>query len=409
MPLESITAALGLQHWVVERMVLHGDQELRLWLESTSPMHTCANCGRKCTKAYDHKIRVLRDLPISGRRVYLYVPVWRVQCPFCRAVKTESLDLCDPYRATTHRYEHHVATLCEWLNNSTVEAFEGLASTTVREIDKKYLQLRKQAHKFVDITQICIDEVAYAKGQKYVTVVSDLSTRKVIWVGKDRSKATVEAFFAELGPEGTAMIEVVAMDMSGAYTAAVQEQAPEAMIVYDRFHIMQHVHEAVDQVRRDEQAAADKEGKLTLKNKRWVLLKREKNLKDKERPKLAELLALNANLATSYLLKEDFTLFFECHGFDAAVQFLNDWTRRAIDSGLQPFRHLVEQLQRWRFNLLNYFIKPVSNALAEGNNTKINVLKRSAYGYRDINYFMLKILQRCGNLPRIQEAPKHCQ
>jgi transposase len=207
-----------------------------------------------------------------------------------------------------------------------------------------------------------------------------------------------------LGPAATAQIEVVAMDMCPAYLAAVEEAAPHAVIVYDRYHIMQYVHEAVDQVRRDEQAAADAQGKTTLKHKRWVLLKREKNLKARERPQLAELLQLNARLATSYVLKEDFTLFFECRDLDSAAQFLDDWITRAKASGLKPFRHLVEQLQRWRFNLLNYFIRPVTTGLAEAINNKINVIKRTAYGYRDIEFFMLKILQRCGGLPPLEQV-----
>jgi len=409
MPLQSITAALGLQGWVVEQLHLHGVNELRLWIESTSPLHRCRRCGTRCTKAYDHAVRELRDLSISGRRVYLRVSQWRVDCPVCRAIVSEELDLCEPGQRLTRRYEQYLAHLCQVLPTQAVADLEQLSWSTVRHLDRKYLEKRQQAQCLENVRQICIDEVAYKKGQNYVTVVSDLLSRKVLWVGKDRSKATVAAFFAQLGPAATAAIEVVAMDMSAAYIAAVEEGAPQATIVYDRFHIMKHVHEAVDQVRRDEQAAADKQGKTTLKNKRWVLLKREKNLKVKERTKLAELLELNANLATSYVLKEDFTLFFECRDIDSATQFLDGWIKRARESRLAPFRRLVQQLQRWRFNLLNYFITPVSNGLAEAINNHINVIKRTAYGFRDVEFFMLKILQRCGNLPPLAQVLEPCQ
>lgn len=409
MPFQSISQALGLQGWVVEQMDFHGSDELRLHIESTSPTHRCHRCGIRCTKAYDHGIRELRDVPISGRRVYLRVPQWRVDCPVCRAIVTEDLGLCERGQMMTRRYEQYLAKLCELLHARAVAQLENLSWSTVARIDRKYLEKRSQAQCFENVRQVGIDEVAYKKGQNYVTVVSDLISRKVLWVGKDRSKATVAAFFAELGPAATAQIEVVAMDMAPAYTAAVEEGAPQAIIVYDRFHIMKYVHEAVDQVRRDEQAAADTQGKTTLKNKRWVLLKREKNLKVKERTKLAELLALNANLATSYVLKEDFTLFFECRDIDSAVQFLDGWIKRAKESQLQPFLHLVQQLQRWRFNLLNYFITPVSNGLAEAINNHINLIKRTAYGFRDVEFFMLKILQRCGNLPPLAQVLEPCQ
>jgi transposase len=404
MPCKSITAVLGLQGWTVQHMDLHGADELRLHIERINPLHRCRRCGHLIAKAYDHGVRALRDLPISGRRVYLYVTQWRVDCPFCRAIVSEELELCENGQSLTRRYEQYLARLCEVLPTQVVASMEQLSWSTVARVDRKYLQRRKQAQRLENVTEICIDEVAYAKGQKYVTVVSDLISRQVLWVGKDRSKATVAAFFAELGPQATAAIEVVAMDMLAAYIAAVEEGAPQATIVYDRFHIMKYVHEAVDQVRRDEQAAADAQGKTTLKNKRWVLLKREKNLKVKERTSLAELLQLNAHLASSYVLKEDFTLFFECRDMDSASQFLEGWMQRARQTKLQPFLQLVKQLERWRFNLLNYFIRPVSNGLAEAINNKINVIKRTAYGFRDVDFFMLKILQRCGGLPALETA-----
>ena len=400
---QDITAVLGLQGWVVTFMDFHAG-ELRLHIERTGGLHRCRRCGVKPAKAYDHGIRQLRDLPISGRPGYLFTTQWRIDCPICRAVVNEDNELCDEGQVMTRRYEHHLARLCEWLPTQTVAALEGLSWGAVARVDRKYLERRYQARRREKVTQICLDEVAFAKGHKYVTVVSDLVTRQVIWVGKDRSKATIAAFFAQLGPAATAAIEVVAMDMSPAYLAAVEEGAPQARIVSDRFHIMKYVHEAVDQVRREEQAAADTQGKTTLKNKRWVLLKREKNLKVKERTRLAELLQLNANLATSYILKEDFTLFFECRDMDSAAQFLDGWIKRAQESRLQPFLHLVAQLQRWRFNLLNYFTHPVSNGLAEAINNKINVIKRTAYGFRDIEFFMLKILQRCGGLPPLEQV-----
>ena len=403
MPYEHITAVLGLQGWAVAFMDFHG-RELRLHVERTGGLHRCRRCGWQTGQAYDHGVRQLRDLPLSGRPVYLFTTQWRIQCLICHAVVTEQLELCDEGQSMTRRYEQYLARLCELLPTQTVAAMEGLSWSVVARVDRKYLERRYQARRLEDVTRICMDEVAFAKGQKYVTVISDLRTRHVIWVGKDRSKATVAAFFAQLGPAATARIEVVAMDMAPAYIAAVEEGAPQAAIVYDRYHIMQYVHEAVDQVRRDEQAAADAQGKLTLKHKRWVLLKREKNLKANERPKLAELLQLNANLTTAYVLKEDFTLLFECRDLDSAVQFLDDWIKRARASRLKPFQHLVEQLQRWRFNLLNYFLHPVSSGLAEAINNKINVIKRTAYGYRDIQFFMLKILQRCGGLPPLEQV-----
>ncbi len=406
MPHKDITLLLGLQGWCVEDVTIHCGREARIRLERDPPFHECSQCGSKTTQRYDHSTRELRDLAISGKTVYLYVPQWRVVCATCKAIVTEQLDLCDPDQVMTRRYERYVAQLCEQMPLQAAAEREELSWSTVKRIDRKYLQLRNDARQFGEVRKLCIDEIAYRKGQRYLTVVSDYDTRDVIWVGKGRDKAAVAAFFEALGPAKTAQIECVAMDMSKPYIAAVAEGAPQAFIVYDRFHIMKYVNEAVDQVRRDEQKVADQAGQELLKNKRYVLLYREKNLTEKQQVSLQELCRLNQNIAISHLLKEDFCQLFECQDTVEAAYFLDGWVQRAQDSKLEPFAKLCEQLDRWREGLLNYFVHRVANGLAEAINNNINVLKRAARGFRDLEYFMLKILQRCGGLPPLTQVIK---
>jgi len=401
---DGITAALGLQHWFVETVTEAPSGALRVRVDRRLPQHACSRCGTKTIRRYDHEVRQLRDLPMSGKPVYLLVPQWRILCPQCRTIVTEELDLCDPGQVLTKRYEHYIARLCEVMSVQAVAELEGLSWSTVVRIDRKYLQLRQEAYAMGDVRKLCLDEIAYRKGQRYLTVVSDLQTRRVIWVGKGRDKAAVAAFFAALGPQQTARIECVAMDMSAAYIAAVQEAAPQAFIIYDRFHIMQYVNEAVDQVRRDEHAKADRAGKEALKHKRFVLLRRERDLPMKQRISLWELYALNQQIAISHILKEDFFTLFECESVEQAARFLDAWIARARQSSLGPFARLCEQLDRWRDGLLNFFIHRISNGLAEAINNNINVLKRVARGFRDLDYFILKILQRCGNLPPLWQV-----
>jgi len=403
---DGITRLLGLQAWFVQAFEIRSNGQVHIRLERKLPFHTCSRCGRRTTKRYDRCIRELRDLPISGRPVYLQVPQWRLSCPVCRTITTERLDLCDPDQVMTARYEQHVAVYAEVAPLQWVADREGLSWSTVKRIDRKYLRLRQQAYRFGNVTRICIDEVAYRKGQRYLTVVSDFDTRHVIWIGKGREKATVAAFLAALGAAKTAGLHCVAMDMNAAYIAAFEEGAPQAFIVYDRFHIMKYVNEAVDEVRRQEQRKADQAGKEALKGKRWVLLRREKDLLMKDRISLWELYLLNQNIAISHLLKEDFTTLFECETEQQAARFLDAWLTRARQSGLEPFARLCEQLDRWRGNLLNYFVHRISNGLAEAINNNINVIKRTARGFRDLGYFMLKIMQRCGNLPPLATAAK---
>ena len=222
---ETTTSLLGLQAWFVEDCDIHSEHEIRIRLQRRLPFHVCSRCGERTTKVYDHEIRTLRDLPICGKAVYLYVPQVRVICSTCKAVITERLDLCDPRQMLTRRYELFIAHLCQFADLSAVAELEGLSWATVCRIDRKYLLLRQQAYKIGDVTRICIDEVAYRKGQRYLTIVSDFDTRDVIWVGIGREKATVAAFFAALGAEKTAGLQCVAMDMCAAYIAAVEEGA----------------------------------------------------------------------------------------------------------------------------------------------------------------------------------------
>lgn len=401
---DGITQALGLQQWFVETVTRLASGALQLRVQRRLPQHTCSRCGTKTLSGYDHEIRQLRDLPMSGTVVYLLVPQWRILCRNCKAVVTEAMDLCDPGQVLTKRYEQYIAQLCELMPLQAVADLEGLSWSTVVRIDRKYLQWRKQAYEIGDVRQLCIDEVAYRKGHCYVTVISDLQTRRVVWVGKGRDKATVAAFFDEIGPDKTAQIQCFSMDMSAAYIAAVQEAAPGAFIIYDRFHIMQYVNEAVDQVRRYEISRADRAGKEALKNKRFVLLRRERDLPMKQRISLWELYTLNEKIAISHILKEDFFTLFDCQTIGQAARFLDAWIGRARESKLAPFAKLCEQLDRWRDGLLNYFIHRVSNGLAEAINNNINVLRRLARGFRDLDYFMLKILQRCGSLPTLHQV-----
>lgn len=180
----------------------------------------------------------------------------------------------------------------------------------------------------------------------------------------------------------------------------VKRYLKHATMVFDKFHVFAYLSEAIEQVRRDEQHRALKEeGYELLKGSRWLWLKDRTRLKRKEHETLEAIMAVNKNLQKAYLLKEDFPAFYACQSREEAEHFLTQWTWRCKQSGLQPFRDLARRLQRWKDGILAYFTHRITNAVSEGINNKIKVLKRRSYGFHDFHYFLLKIMNTTGTLP----------
>jgi transposase len=236
-------------------------------------------------------------------------------------------------------------------------------------------------------------------------VVSDLTTRKVIYVIEGRKKEDLDNFFKLLGEKRYKNITTVTMDLCSPYRKSVKEYLPEATVVYDKFHLFRLLHDYVDEVRKQETEKLEGDGKQVLKNKRWLLLRGQENLKDDQRQKLQELLAQNENLSKCYLLKEEFREFYLTDFsylkdptviMQRAYNYLSGWIARAKESGLQPLIKFTKTLIRWQEGVLAYFVKRVTSALSEGLNNKISSIQKRAYGFRDTGYFILKIYQQCG-------------
>jgi len=225
--------------------------------------------------------------------------------------------------------------------------------------------------------------------------VRDLTLGGVIWVGISRKKETLDKFFKELGKKKCSKIKVVVLDMRNPYIASVKENT-NADIVFDKFHIAKKITEALDKVRRQEFAKADPELKKKFKKKRFVILKRNKRLDKKKRETLQELMKENEKLYQAYLLKEQALDIFDEEDEDTALERLYDWFDNVIEAGLQQFEEVAKTILSYFYGVVNYFKHRLTNAASEGFNNKINVIKRRAYGFHDIEYFMLKILQSCG-------------
>ena len=270
----------------------------------------------------------------------------------------------------------------------------GVGWDLIKEIQRRDLSRRFAKPKLKHLRHIAIDEIAVAKGHRYLTIVLDLESGAVVFVGDGKGAAALLPFWKRLRPSG-AKIEAVAMDMSAGYRGAVATNLPKAKIVFDRFHVVKLFNDKLSDLRRAlHREATDVLHKQVLKGTRWLLLKNPENLDETrdEKKRLEEALALNKTLATAYYMKEDLRQFWEQPGKRFATAFLDGWIRRAGASGIRMLQQMATTLAAYRSGLLAYYDVRITSGPLEGTNNKIKTMKRQAYGFRDREFFKLKIL-----------------
>jgi transposase len=268
-----------------------------------------------------------------------------------------------------------------------------LIACTTNYCDAHRLSRRYAKPKLKDLRQIAIDEIAVGKGHRYLTVVLDLKGGAVVFVGDGKGGDALKPFWKRRR-RCKAKVEAVAMDMSPAYRDAVSTHLKGATIVFDHFHVIKLFNDKLSDLRRSLYHQADEAHKKVLKGSRWLLLKAPEKLDDgkDEAARLEEALKLNKPLATAYYLKEDLRQFWSQPGKTFAGAFLTDWIRRAEASGVRMLRQMARTLESHRAGLLAYYAYPISTGPLEGTNNKIKTMKRQAYGFRDQEFFKLKIL-----------------
>ncbi len=357
----------------------------------------CDACGGEAASVHETAERWVRDLPIFDAQTHLCVRRCRVWCVGCGGPKLERLDWLERYARVTHRLAESVARLCRVLPIKHVGAFFALGWDTVKAIDRAYLQRTLGPIDLAGVTQLAIDEFAIQKGHRYATVIIEPHCRRVLWVGRGRKREDVRPFFDLLGEAGCAAIEAVAMDMSAAYEREVRSRCPNAEVVFDLFHVVAKFgREVVDRVRVDEanRLRDDKPARKVIKGSRWLLLRNRENIKRKEdRVKLDELLRANRRLMTVYILKDDLKHLWDYTYRGAALRFWKQWYSRAIRSRIDPLKRFARSLKEYLPGILAHCRYPLHTSVLEGINNKIKVLKRMAYGFRDDDYFFLKIRQ----------------
>jgi len=353
----------------------------------------CSACGSGDVVSRGCVERRFRSLPIGRRATALVLPVPRVECRACGRVRQVDVTFADPRRSYTRAFQRYVLELSRRMTIRDVAAHLGVGWDLVKDIQKRDLARRYARPKLKHLRHIAIDEIAVAKGHRYMTVVMDLESGAVVFVGDGKGADALKPFWRRLRPSG-ARVEAVAMDMSAAYRQAVATHLKKAVIVFDHFHVIKLYNDKLSDLRRSLYHQAKDEQKKILKGARWLLLKSPESLdadKDEGR-RLEEALALNKPLAAAYYLKEDLRRFWEQPGKRFATAWLNDWLRRAEASGVRMLQQMARTLEAHRAGLLAYYDARITSGPLEGTNNKIKTMKRQAYGFRDPEFFKLKIL-----------------
>jgi len=352
----------------------------------------CPVCNKKRRKVIETRERTIRDKNIAEEKCFIAIKTYRIICRGCYR-GMEKLDFILPGEKFTERFANYIFHLCEKMTLKDTAETSMIDWRTAKRIDKKKLQERFKNLDNINPTRIGVDEIAHEKGHKYLTIVRDLDAG-VIWVGEKRKKETLDQFFAELGKEKSRRITVAVTDMWDPFIKSIKENT-NADIVFDKFHISKKINEAVDMVRKREFAKADKEERIEMKHKRFLILYRSKNLNKDKREDLNQLLALNKTLYESYILKEQALSIFQRKQRNVALGRLKNWKENVHESKIEEFQKLLKTLEHYWYGIENYFTYRVTNGASEGYNNKINIIKRRAYGFKDIKYFKLKILQSC--------------
>jgi transposase len=340
---------------------------------------------------------LVRDLSCGDKKVFLEIEVRRVLCHACGKVKQEKIDFLASNPFYTKRFAHYVGKRCRSSTIKDIAKELMLDWHTVKDLEKEYMTelLKKTGTPAPEM--IGVDEISIKKGHTYRIVVSDLERKCPIWFGgKDRSVESMDSFYDWLGPKKCRKIKLVVMDMWKPFSASLKKDnhAPQAAILFDKFHVMRHLGEALDKVRKSEYYRLSGKDRSFIKGQRYTLLSNAENLTIEGRASLKKLLAANKRLNTAYLLKESFDRLWTYQREPWMRKFFDNWKSSLKWQRLKPFENFAKMVERNWDGLAEYCgleVKP-SLGFVEGLNNKIRVIQRRAYGLRDEEYLRLKIL-----------------
>jgi transposase len=390
--------ALCIKSTVIRR-VEFGPEGLVCDVRPSTKIARCGVCGRRVRHGYDtRKRRLWRHLDVGGMKLHLRYAPRRVNCSRC-GVTTEWVPWATGGSWFTDAFEDVVAFLAQAAAKSVVSEMMRVSWPTVGSIVQRVVARRWPGDRLDGLTQIGVDELSYRKHHEYVTIVTDHTTGRVVWAHPGKNADTLRAFFKELGAERCGKLRAVTVDMSQAYITAIREAAPQAKIVFDRFHVQRLVHDALDEVRRAEvRQTSGPEERRALKKTRFALQKRPWNLNGFDEAKLVDVQRTNRRLYRGYLLKETLAAVLSRRQAHVAEAKLVEWTNWAARSQLAPFAKAARTIRKHLDGVVAYVATGLSNARSEGINGKVRTITRRSFGFHSAWSLIGMIFLCCSGL-----------
>lgn len=350
----------------------------------------CPRCNSYHNNFKESKTRRIRTIPIGTKPCFIEIITHRLECKKCKCRWWPKFSFVAGLRRMTKVFAEYLVSMMKLGTIKAVAEFTGVSWDTVKDIHKEHLQKKYRSVEYGKLRYLGIDEFGIKKGHEYMTVVVDLETGRIVYAVEGRNKKSITPFLRKLARRATNLI-AMAMDMSGPYESAVREVLPKIDIVFDHYHVMALCSKAIDEIRREQQHRCNVIGLRTLKGQRFLLLKNFEKLGNKEKSSLEALLEVNKPLAIAHTMKEQLRLFWVKSNSQEGARCLGWWIIEAIESQIKELAKVARTLLNHCEGLLTYFKHRVTNAKTEGINNKIKTLKRQAYGYRDMEYFKLRL------------------
>lgn len=365
----------------------------------------CPRCGRRGKIVRLMPPRRWRDVRVCGRTVWLQHSLREIHCP-THGRRVEEPPWAEPGARVTYRLEYLLLRCCQAMPQKAAAQMVGMPTSTLSDILHRIITRVRQGHQIRDLKKIGIDEISYAKGHKYATVVYDLNRSCVVWVGRGKARQTIDQFFNdELSPYQKAKIKWACCDMSETFIGAIQQHCPNATLVLDRFHVVQALNDAVDEVRKEQWREACAEDRKALKGLRWLLYRHSSTRSREETHTLKALEKANRRIYRAWRLKDEFEQLWNYKAPWAAERFLKSWTTAALRSRLEPLKKFVRTVRKHADGILAFVETHLTNAAAEGLNRIVRMVKNRASGFRDLDPFADMIFLCLGDVDIPAQIP----
>lgn len=347
----------------------------------------CPECGRRGRIVQTLPPRRWRDVQVCGRTVWLLHRPREIRCP-THGRHIEETPWAERHARVTYRFEYLMLRFCQTMTQKAAAELLGLAPSTLSDLLHRTITRIREGHRIRDLKTIGVDEISYARGHKYATVIYDLDRARVVWISEGKGRQTIDRFFTDaLSAFQRQKIRWACCDMSEAYLGALREHCPNATIVLDRFHLVKALNVAVDEVRKEQWRVANQHERKALKGLRWILYRHSSTRSRKDTRTLRDLETANRRIYRAWRLKDEFERFWNYQAPWAAQRFLASWTTAALRSRLSPLRRFVHTLRKHIDPVLAFIDTRITNAVAEGLNRVVRMINNRASGFRSLDAF----------------------